>query len=420
MVVNKTCIVSCPIDCYAGYGGRARDFVKALIEARPDWDVKILPQRWGNTRWGFLEEHNEQDLISRLIEKPNYQPDVWVQITIPNEFQPIGKFNIGVTAAMETDISPADWSLGVNRMDLTLVSSKHSKNSLYNAVWKDNQGREIKVEKPVEILFEGIDATSFKKREVGAQSGVNDVLKGVKENFAYLYLGHWLQGDFGEDRKNTGYVIKRFLETFKNYKTPPALILKTQAANSSVVDQNKVLEKINMIRKTVKGKLPNIYLLHGELPSEEIVDLYNHPKVKAMVSLSKGEGFNRPLLEFSLVGKPIIASGWSGHVDFLPSQLAVLVGGTLTNVHKSAQVKNMILAEAKWFTPNNEEVDTSLKAVFSNYKKYVGQARELKKQNSKKFSYKEMTNLLGEYLDKYTKNIPTQIQLNLPTLQKID
>ena len=50
----------------------------------------------------------------------------------------------------------------------------------------------------------------------------------------------------------------------------------------------------------------------------EMNSIYNHSKVKAMVSLTKGEGFGRPLLEFSLSQKPLIVSGWSGHMDFLP------------------------------------------------------------------------------------------------------
>ena len=50
--------------------------------------------------------------------------------------------------------------------------------------------------------------------------------------------------------------------------------------------------------------------------NEEMNEIYNHSKIKAMVSLTKGEGFGRPLLEFSLTKKPIMVSGWSGHMDF--------------------------------------------------------------------------------------------------------
>ena len=123
-------IISCPIDTYSGYGSRSRDVVKAIIEL-DKYDVKIIPQRWGNTPWGFIEDHSEWEFLNNHLfyPQPNQQyqkPDVWMQITIPNEFQPQGHFNIGVTAGIESTIAPANWIEGCNRMDLILGSSKHT------------------------------------------------------------------------------------------------------------------------------------------------------------------------------------------------------------------------------------------------------------------------------------------------------
>ena len=50
--------ISCPIDTYSGYGARARDFVKAVL-ATEKYNVQILSQRWGNTRFGYLEDHKD-------------------------------------------------------------------------------------------------------------------------------------------------------------------------------------------------------------------------------------------------------------------------------------------------------------------------------------------------------------------------
>ena len=127
--------------------------------------------------------------------------------------------------------------------------------------------------------------------------------------------------------------------------------------------------KIDSLRKTVKGKLPNVYLLHGEISDKQMKYLYNHPKVKVMVSHTKGEGFGRPLLEFSLIGKPIIASGWSGQTDFLDRTMSLLIGGELRNVHKSAAVKDMILEQSQWFYPNDQEVAKAYRETFKHYKK---------------------------------------------------
>ena len=174
----------------------------------------------------------------------------------------------------------------------------------------------------------------------------------IPESFAYLFVGHWMEGDLGEDRKNVGLLVKSFYETFKNKTNKPALILKTSQVGSSYLDREEILKKIKMIRKTVNSNnLPNIYLLHGEFTDEEMNSLYNHNKIKAMVSLTKGEGFGRPLLEFTLVKKPLICSGWSGQIDFLDSQFTNLIGGQLTPVHPSTK-NQFLLPESKWFTPD--------------------------------------------------------------------
>ena len=170
---KRTCVISCPIDVWSGYGRRSVDFVKALIKAKDnEWDIKILSQRWGNCPFGYLEAHNEQDLIQRILPQLNYQPEIWFQITIPPEFQPIGRvFSCGVTAGIETTICDASWIEGINRMNLTLVSSEHAKNVFKTSEFeqRDKQTnqliKKIKLEKPVEVLFEGISTEIFQPVE---------------------------------------------------------------------------------------------------------------------------------------------------------------------------------------------------------------------------------------------------------------
>ena len=129
--MKKLCVVSCPIDTSSGYGSRSRDFVRSLIKLKDDiWDIKILAQKWGNTPWGALDSEKDIDLISRLTPNIPKKPDVWIQVTVPNEFQPVGTYNIGVTAGIETTICPPQWIEGCNRMNLVLTSSNHSKKGI--------------------------------------------------------------------------------------------------------------------------------------------------------------------------------------------------------------------------------------------------------------------------------------------------
>ena len=89
-------VISCPIDTYSGYGARSRDLVKSIIEL-DKYDVKIMSQRWGECPWGFINDNPEWGFLQKhILSSPQLpkQPEIWAQVTVPNEFQPIGKFNI--------------------------------------------------------------------------------------------------------------------------------------------------------------------------------------------------------------------------------------------------------------------------------------------------------------------------------------
>jgi hypothetical protein len=427
--MKNTFIISCPIDTYSGYGARSRDLVKAIIET-DKYNVKILSQRWGNTPFGFIEDNFEQwGFLKPHLLPQNYpisfQPDIWMQITVPNEFQPVGKYNIGVTAGIETTICHPSWIEGVNRMNLTLVSSNHAKKVFQDCTFevRDNNNspaRVIKLEKPIEVLFEGADTNIYKILKKEETKKTID-LDSIKESFCYLFVGHWLPGHLGEDRKNVGLLIKAFYETFKNKKDAPALILKTSCVGVSYMDRREILHRINQIKSSIKANsLPKVYLLHGEFSDEEMNELYNHSKIKAMVSLTKGEGFGRPLLEFSLTNKPIITSNWSGHLDFLSPEFTTLVNGDLGNVHQSATQEGIILPEAQWFNPNLAEVNYHFKNVFDNYKSFLELAKRQGYKNRNEFTWDKMKEKVDVLFTQYIPDLPKQVQLKLPQLKKIE
>lgn len=422
---KPTFCISAPFDTYSGYGARSRDIIKSIIKSEK-YDVKLLSQRWGNTPWEFIKDHPEEwgFLLNHLLppQERSNQPDIWMQITVPNEFQPVGKYNIGMTAGMETTLVDAAWVEGINRMDMNFVSSEHSKNSFLNSRFqKQENGQVIGViepKKPIEVLFEGADLeTYFPMKSDMLNSEVSTQINNIPESFAYLFVGHWMQGGLGEDRKNVGYTIKSFLETFKNTKKPPALIMKMSGSGASYMDKKTLLKKYYQIRKTVKAdSLPNVYIIHGEFSNTEMNEIYNNPKIKAMVSLTKGEGFGRPLLEFSLTKKPIMVSAWSGHMDFLNPQFNLMVRGVLKNVDKSAVVPNMIIPESQWFSPNPQDVGNAWKDMYRNYKKHQENGKRQYHHSKKNFSWEQMDKLLSSHLDKNIPKFAQQVTLNLPKL----
>lgn len=415
--MNKlTCVMSAPIDTLSGYGARARDFAKSLIKIKGDeWDIKFMSQRWGNTPFGALDENDpeEADIKSRILPPGplSKHPDIWIQHSVSNEFQPIGKVNIGISALVETTLLPGEMIEGLNRMTFNIVSSEFVKKVAESTVM-ENRERGIKtvVNKPIEVLFEGVNTNIFKRINKSEFD-----LSEINEEFCFLTVAHWLSGEQGEDRKQLTTLIKSFLEAFKNKKKRPALILKTSLAGFSITEREIILDKLDKIRKMVGGDLPNIYLLYGELSNQEMNELYNHPKVKAF-ALVGNEGFGRPYLEFSAASsKPIIASYFSGHIDFLHEDYNVFVPGKVEQLHPSA-ANQFLLKEASWFKASPSDTSKILEDVYQNYNKYVEKGKRQGHYSRTEFSLDKMTEKLADILEKNVPKLSRPVSLTLPKL----
>jgi len=420
--MKPTLVFQAPVATRSGYGDHARDLLHSLYKL-DKFEIKVISTRWGNTPMDALNYDNQfhKWIVDNIIPQIQQKPDIYIQVTVPNEFQPLGAYNIGITAAIETTHCALDWVQGCNRMDLIIVPSEHSKRSLVDTIYNeaDNQTQQLirqhRIEKPVEVLFEGFNENF----------GTNDFLyvtelDAIKEDFAFLFVGHWLRGDLGEDRKNVGMMIKTFAMAFKNEKKKPALVLKTSSAGFSVMDRENTIKKIKEVLGSDYDSVP-VYLLHGDLTESQMNGLYEHPKVKAMLNFTKGEGFGRPLLEFSLTGKPILVSNWSGHLDFLKSG-AVLLEGELKPVHESA-ADQFLLKESQWFNVNISKALVAIKDVYKNYDKYKTASFQLGKQNKQNFSLSKMTKLFDTILNQYgiyTKAQPKFQQLQLPKLKMLN
>ena len=433
--MNKPLLVySSSILTQSGYGAKSRAIAKALIKTQGEkYEIQFIPQRWGNCSW-FKESEIDPEIVKRLNKtgQLSKQPDVWIMDTISSEFQRVGKYNIGICSGIETTICDVSWCEGNNRMDLVLTSSEHSKNVFLNSKFQKldkntNQVIENIVNKvTIEVLSESLDESVFFKYSNKSDGKLTHSLdETISENFAYLFVGHMIHNGrsamemLGHDRKNVFQLIKIFLETFKNKKTKPALILKTSGSNPSIQDREEVLKRIDEIRKTVKGDLPNIYLLHGDISDQEMNELYNHPKVKAMVSLTKGEGHGKPLMEYCATQKPIITTGWSGQLDFLKPEYTTLLPGKLTNVHPNACVQGIILPESQWFSVDPIKAAEAMVDVFNNYKNYEVGAKRQAYFCKTNFSQEKMEQRLNDIFTKYVPEPVVYKQIVLPKLNKM-
>lgn len=404
-----------PVKTRSGYGAHSRDLLWALKEMNL-FDIKIDSCMWGSTPLTALEEDNDFHnwIGENTVTQFNGIPEIYIQVTVPNEFKRLGNFNVGITAGIETTVAPKDWIDGCNIMDLIITTSNFSKEVLLSTVYNENEKntnrliKQHRINKPINVLFEGVDSEIYNNKVN------NDFKLEIEEDFAYLFVGHWLRGNVGQDRKDVGMLIKCFVNSFKDEPNKPALILKTSSASFSVKERENL---INRIQKIVGDDKVPIYLLFGDLKDNEMNDLYNHPKVKAMVSITKGEGFGRPLLEFTMTGKPVIASNWSGHKDFLSLENSVMIGGKLTDVDQSAQ-DNFIINGSKWFTANYDEFIHVLKLVKSNYDEFLTKSEKLRVVNSENFTLDKMKDVFKSYMETNIV-VPKQTNLTLPKLNKI-
>lgn len=421
------CVIQAPVFSRSGYGDWSKEVVKSVIRY-DKFDVRIAATKWGgNVIKRTDEELDPSDPMNKVLfektlrEPLNRQPDVFIQISIPNEFNPIGKYNIGMTAGIETTAAAGEWIEGLNRMNMNIVTSKHSKKVFdeadYTREYKDGSGRKepLRSEKPMEVCFWGANTNVYKRTDEKVES-IEKIMSTIPETFAFLFVGQWTSAGAFHDRKDIGNLIKTFLETFKDRAQKPCLILKTSGTNFSKVDLNETLKRIKVVETMVQGDLPKVYLVHGELNDVEMNALYNHEKVKCHVSFTHGEGFGHPLLLASLSGKPVLAPNWSGQLDFLSSVPDNLFQGKLEQLNP-ASVNQWLIKESAWFVVANGLAQDKLKRVFFGMsQKSKDKSIELAENNSKDFSLESMDKVLHGILDTYVPEFAVEQKIVIPRL----
>lgn len=358
MKMTKHILVRGPVLSNSGYGVHARQIAKWLIELEEkQGNIKIhfqiLP--WGSTPY-IVNPDAENGLIGRILQRPFQQGlnyDLSYQIQLPNEFDPfLAKFNIGVTAGVETDVCNPAWVDSLNRMQLIIVPSEFTKKTFLAS-----GNVTVPVEVVPESWFEEV-------RNAGVENNSLIEKLDLKTPFNFLTVAQFTGSNVDNDRKNIGYTIKWFCEEFKNNEDV-GLVIKTNIGRLSKADRRNCLGILSQIVMQVKqGKGPKIYLLHGNMTNKEMVELYTHPKIKALVSLTRGEGFGLPLLEAAACGLPVIATDWSAHTEFLNLGKFIKVDCSLVPIHPSRVDNNIFVPNAKWAMPVESDVKRKIKRFY--------------------------------------------------------
>lgn len=376
----KEILVRGPVLSNSGYGVHSRQIARWLIERGANVTFQVLP--WGETNW-IINDEFENGLIKEIFKRTNYNPnkiyDISFQIQLPHEWDTkLAKQNIGITAGVETDRCNPDWIQNVLMMDKVVVPSTFTKKSFTTtSSVLDNKIVVIPESFDDEFLNENPKEIDFK----------------LNTKFNFLIFGQITGNNVLNDRKNIFYTIKWLCETFKS-DPDVGIIIKTNAGKSSKIDKNIVR---NIFSKSIeelnKGEFPRIQLLHGFLNQEEINSLYRNQKIKALVSLTRGEGYGLPLLEAATCGLPVITTNWSGQLEFLNKGKFVGIDYTLEKIHQSRVDNKVFIKDAQWAQVLEDDFKRKIKK-FKSAPEFPQQwAKDLSIKLKDSFNFKSIINL---------------------------
>lgn len=375
--MKKKVLLRAPFMSRSGYGEHARQIARFLIE-HPNVELSTQALPWGNTPWR-LDKGADGGLIGELVSRTGYDRsnkfDVSVQVQLPSEWDfNIAKCNVGVTAGVETDLCNPDWvSKYSNRMDLIIVPSKHTENTLRNS---------HQVSVPMHVIPECYFDELVEQP--------NDIELNIDTNFNFLTVGMITGTDTNKDRKNLFNLIKWFSEAFRGNKNV-GLIVKASQGRDTVLDRNATEKMLKSLLKAIKHEVyPKIHLLHGDMNRSEMRDLYKHPKVKAFVSCTRGEGFGLPFLEAAVAGLPVIATNWSAHAEFLNHGFWIKLNQKLQDVHPSKIDDNIFVNGAKWAEVDEKDFKSKILKFYNSSSIPRKKSADLSKVLSKTHSWESI------------------------------
>ena len=408
--MKKKILIRGPVLTQSGYGEHCRFLLRSLRKYEDMFDLYVIAVNWGKTNWQF-EQTEEREWFDSLIKKTHDHihnkkgpVDISIQVTIPNEWERLAPINIGVTAGIETDRISRKWIEKSQIMDKIIVVSEHAKkgftDSKYDVV--DAQtNREVKGWKcqvPVEVVHYPVK--SLEKTELDLN---------LEHDFNFLVVAQW------GPRKNLKNTVKWFMDEFKNDEV--GLVVKTNLAKNCKFDRITMVNKLKNIMSSYPDAKCKIHLLHGYMTEQEMNGLYTHPKIKALVSLTHGEGFGLPLFEAAYNGLPVIATNWSGHLDFLHMPTTNKRGKTkvkpmfsriayeLKEVKKSAVWPGVIDTDAKWAFAEKGSYKMKLRDAFKDIGRHKSEAKKLQKYIIENFTEEKQnldfaTKILGDGVTK--------------------
>jgi glycosyltransferase involved in cell wall biosynthesis len=374
----KKVIVRGPALSQSGYGEHTRFLLRSLRQCPDKFDIYLIPLNWGQTGW-LHEDSEERNWMDEVIKKTllhtnnGGQFDMSIQVSIPNEWDKLAPYNVGVTAGIETTKVAPVWLEKVNMMDKVVTISEHSKQVFESTTYQGTNretGQQVllKCDVPIDIVH-------YPVKEVES----DDLELELEYKFNYLMVSQW------GPRKNMENAIKWWIE--ENYDEKVGLVLKTSLKNNCIMDREHVTKNLKSIIEEISPSdmKCKIYLLHGDLSEGQMQSLYTNPKIKCLINLSHGEGFGLPLFDAACHGLPVITPGWSGQCDFLymkqkngkSKAMFADVNYDIAPVQDFAVWEGVIQKDSMWCYPHEGHYKIRLRQVRKGHGKWLKKAKVL-------------------------------------------
>lgn len=375
----KNVVVRAPLLSISGYGEHSRQVYKS-VRGIPGLDVKCQILQWGNTAW-MIDASGFDGMAGEIMSRSTPATegfDVSLQVQLPDEWsKSLAKFNVGITAGVETDRCNPKWIDAINQMDLVIVPTTHVRDTFL---------RTGDVKTKILVIGEWYQETL----DLSPLPQIIDLE--FDTSFNFLMVSQLTAMDDVSDRKNIINTLKWFCETFKNDKDV-GLILKTNLGRGTHIDRQNVHGVIqNVLSSVRKGPYPRVHIVHGNMTDHEVTSLYRHPTVKCFISLTRGEGFGLPILDASVAELPVITTEWSGHLDFMKLGKFIGVDYDLVDVPAHKIDNRIFVDKTRWANPKEEDFKKRLTKFRSSFTTPKEWAKDLSVKCRDKFSRKTIEN----------------------------
>ena len=382
----KNVVIRAPLLTKSGYGVHSRQVFQYLL-SKPHINVATQVTPWGITPW-YTNSSDCGGLVGEIIQRASGPPDtkfdVSLQVILPNEWDAsVAKYNIGITAGVETDRCNPTWgSVHCNKMDMVIVPSNHAKNTFENSA-----SMNVPMHVVPEAYFSELHHEPDQQLDLG-----------LSTKFNFLSVGVMTGATPDTDRKNLFYLIRWFTEEFRD-NPDVGLVIKTNRGRETSIDRQATRHLLSKLLKELGHQgSPKIYLLHGSRSRKEMNALYKHPDIKALVSLTRGEGFGLPMLEAAVAGLPVIATDWSAHTEFLNLGKWIKFDYDLVPVHADRIDNNIFMDGSKWAQPDEISVKHALRKFYKHNTIPTQWAQELSIKLSDEYSIKSIMQKYDEIL----------------------